>query len=132
MPSPAIDPQITPSPNLHITRRENLLQLLHAFSKQELANGKPAKGLEVAFGQVLNLSPSMLSQLKSRRNISDKVAAQIEYHAGKAPGWLDIPHPIEVATQAELAFLALAKNAWKSADAKERRRLIRLARNGFN
>lgn len=124
--------EISTTPNIHITRRENLLQLLHEFSQQELAAGKPAKGLEVQFGQMLKMTPSMLSQLKKTRNISDKIAAQIEYHVGKKPGWLDVVHAIEVVTEAEMAFLELAKKAWREADAKERRRLIQLAREAFH
>lgn len=122
---------LTP-PTLHAVRRESLLHLLHEFSKQELAAGKPAKGLEVQFAQVLNLSPSMLSQLKKSRNISDKLAAQIESHAGKESGWLDLPHSVEIVTDAEAAFLALAKQAWKDADSKGKRRLMQLAKQAFD
>lgn len=120
------------TPDIHTTRKENLLGLLHEFSQRALAVGKPAKGLEVQFAQLLNISPSTLSQLKKSRNISDKVATQIEYHTGKDPGWLDAPHSIDVVTDAESTFLDLAKKAWKGADAKEKRRLMQMARQAFS
>lgn len=128
----AIEPVEKHLPNVHITRRENLLQLLHEFTRKEYALGKPAKGMEVRFAVLLQLAPSLLSQYKKDRNISNKVAAQIECHAAKEPGWLDQPHEIEVATDAEMAFLDLAKAAWKQASARERRRLMLLARRAFS
>ncbi|UUZ66577.1 hypothetical protein LP417_34175 (plasmid) [Polaromonas sp. P1-6] len=113
------------------TRRENLYRLLREFTEQQLAQGVPAKGIEQAFAARVEMSPSTLSQLKSSRNISDKVAAQMEKHAGKALGWMDTPQGDQSVTPAEAAFIELARAAWRMTDAKGRRTLLRLAKDGF-
>ena len=112
-------------------RRENLLRLLREFTEAQLSLGVPAKGIELAFAAHLELSPSTLSQLKSSRNMGDKMAAQIEQHAGKASGWMDAEHLGVMSTSGESAFIELARLAWRATDAKGRRTLMRLAKSKF-
>ena len=119
------------SRSIHLTRRANLLLLLREFSASHLASGVPAKGIEGLFAEHLQISPSTLSQLKSSRNISDKNAAQIEVLAGKTQGWLSVDQEQEAVTPAQRAFEALAVKAWHEGNAKERRRLMQLAKTGF-
>ena len=104
---------------------------MREFSENQLAKGIPAKGIEGLFAELLQVSPSTLSQLKSSRNVGDKIALQIEIRFGKEQGWLSIIHDSEVVTQAQQAFLTLASAAWQDGSAKERTRLMRLAKVGF-
>ncbi len=112
-------------------RRENLLRLLREFTEHQLSLGVPAKGIELAFAAHLEVSASTLSQLKSSRNMGDKMAAQIEQHAGKEPGWIDTEHAGVMSTPGESAFIELARLAWRATDAKGRRSLMRLAKTRF-
>lgn len=112
-------------------RRENLLRLLREFTEAQLALGTAAKGIEQAFAAQLEVSPSTLSQLKSSRNMGDRIASQIERHAGKLPGWLDAAHVGDISTPGEAAFIVLARLAWRGTDAKGRRLLMRLAKSRF-
>jgi hypothetical protein len=112
-------------------RRENLLRLLREFTEAQLSLGVPAKGIELAFAAHLEVSPSTLSQLKSSRNMGDKMAAQIEQHADKASGWMDTEHLGVMSTPGESAFIELVRLAWRATDAKGRRTLMRLAKSKF-
>ena len=117
--------------SIHVTRRTNLFFLLREFSEKQLAKGIPAKGIEGFFAEHIKISASTLSQLKSSRNMGDKIAVQIEICAGKEYGWVSVCHTNEVVTQAQQAFEALAVRAWQDASAKERTRLMRLAKVAF-
>ena len=125
----------TSVPQTNRLRRENLLRLLREFTEAQLALGVPAKGIELAFAASLEMSPSTLSQLKSSRNMGDKMTAQIEQHAGKQPGWMDAEHmgvrTDVISTPGESAFIELARMAWRATDAKGRRTLMRLAKTRF-
>ncbi len=44
---------------------------------------------------------------------------------------MDQNHDGDDINPAEIAFLELAKNAWRTADAKGRRAMMRVARQGF-
>ena len=125
-------PEPTSAPQTSRLRRENLLRLLREFSEAQLALGVAAKGIEQAFATYLEVSPSTLSQLKSSRNMGDKVASQIERHAGKEPGWMDAEHVGVMSTPGESAFIELARLAWRATDAKGRRSLVRLAKSRFS
>lgn len=125
-------PEPTSAPQTNRLRRENLLRLLREFSEAQLALGVAAKGIEQAFATYLEVSPSTLSQLKSSRNMGDKVASQIERHAGKEPGWMDAEHVGVMSTPGESAFIELARLAWRATDAKGRRSLVRLAKTRFS
>lgn len=113
--------------NTTVTRRTKLALLLQRFLAERIAEGAPAKGLEQAFAAQLQISPSMLSQIKSSRPIGDKLARQIEALSGEAAGWLDDEQP-EARTlpdPAEERFVALARAAWARANARQRRELRR-------
>ncbi|TWO68504.1 hypothetical protein FN976_23010 [Caenimonas sedimenti] len=108
------------------TRRRNLVHLHKEFMQGMLAGGAPPKGLEMAFAQQLQISASMLSQIKSSRPIGDKLARQVETHTGRPPGWLDLEHEeAAAADEREEAFLAAARHAWRNANAKAKRELLR-------
>ena len=116
-------------PNTTVTRRVNALLLHRRFLEQAIAAGLPAKGLDQAFAQKLEVSPSMWSQIKSSRPIGDTLARQIERHCGVEAGWLDraelaadVPG---VPDAAEERFVAKARQAWRAANAKGKRELSR-------
>jgi plasmid maintenance system antidote protein VapI len=114
--------------NLHAIRRANLLALLQSFCEKQLATGVPAKGLELAFAEQLQVSKSLLSQLKSSRNISDAMAMQIEKRCGTAKGWLSLEHLATANARAlagEDRFLELARVAYR-AQSVEGRKVLRL------
>lgn len=113
-------------PNASVIRRKRLLQLLQSFVQEQAALGVPPKGLEQAFAAKLQISPSLLSQIKKSRPIGDKLARQIESMSGELSGWLDQDGPdLLEADPAEEAFLALARQAWRLANAREKRALKR-------
>ena len=116
-------------PNTTVTRRRNALLLHRRFLEQAIAAGLPAKGLDQAFAQKLEVSPSMWSQIKSSRPIGDTLARQIERHCAVETGWLDraelaadVP---DVPDAAEERFVAKARQAWRTANAKGKRELSR-------
>lgn len=111
---------MTPPP-LTVIRRTNVLALHRLFLKKEIAAGKPAKGLDQAFAASLEISPSMWSQIKSSRPIGDTLARQIERHARVDIGWLDAEHATQHPDPGEERFLALAREAWRGANAKGKR-----------
>lgn len=115
--------------NVTLTRRRNMLALYQDYARQQLARGESAKGLEQAFAATLEISPSTWSQIKSSRPIGDKLARQIEQHAGKGAGWLDEEHvENDVPDAAEERFVALARAAWRRSNAKQKRELAKLLR----
>lgn len=65
----------------------------------------------------------MWSQIKGSRPIGDKLARQIEVHCGQPPGWLDEEHELELPSEAEEQFIALARKAWRASTAKGKREL---------
>lgn len=113
--------------NTTLTRRRNMLALYQDYARQQLARGESAKGLEQAFAATLEISPSTWSQIKSSRAIGDKLARQIEQHAGKAAGWLDEAHAdANVPDPAQDRFTEIAGAAWQRSNAKQKRELTRL------
>jgi hypothetical protein len=115
-------------PNLTVTRRHNALALFQEYAAQKIAVGEPAKGMEQAFAAELEISPSMWSQIKSSRPISDKLARQIESHSQRPAGWMDEPHEPERPDAAEERFVELARGAWRAANAQAKRELVRAMR----
>lgn len=115
---------------LHAIRRENLLLLLREFSQARIAAGEPTNGTEKAFAEQLQMSKSLLSQLKTSRNISDAIAKQIEVKCRQVNGWLSLAASTAVSrpTPGEEAFVAAARAAYRAADrdgrAKLRARII--------
>ena len=115
----------------HQIRRSNLLVLLREFTELKLSQGHPAKGIEGQFADHVGVSPVTLSHIKASRNISDKLANQLEAQMRKSAGWLSAPNRDLSPTQAQIAFVELAVRAWQACNASERRALMRLARQGF-
>jgi hypothetical protein len=114
----------TVTENVTITRRRNMLALYQDYAHDQLARGESAKGLEQAFAASLEISPSTWSQIKSARPIGDRLARQIEQHAGQAAGWLDEERDeAQAVDPAEERFLELARRAWRNANAKGKREL---------
>ena len=117
------------APNdVHITRRENLLRLLREFSQARIASGEPTNGTEKAFAEQLQMSKSLLSQLKTSRPISDANAKQIEARCKKPSNWLSEIHDalVQRATPGEEAFVALARASFRATDKEGRARLKHL------
>lgn len=111
-------------PNITVARRRNALALHRRFLEGAVAAGLPAKGLDQAFAKSVEISPSMWSQIKSARPIGDNLARQIERHCGVEPGWLDEEdRPSEVSDAAEERFMAAAREAWRTANAKGKKEL---------
>lgn len=111
--------------NATVARRTNLNTLLHEFVKTRIAQGAAPKGLEQEFAKQIQISPSMLSQIKSSRPIGDKLARQIEVLCGLAEHWLD---ETQVASEplpdeAEDHIADLARQAWRQCNAKQKREL---------
>jgi hypothetical protein len=111
-------------PNTTVARRRNVLALHRRFLEAAVAAGLPAKGLDQAFAKKVEISPSMWSQIKSSRPIGDNLARQIERHCDVEAGWLDKEdRPSEVPDAAEERFIAAAREAWRTANAKGKREL---------
>ncbi len=106
-----------------LTRRQNALALFQAYAESALAAGAPPKGLEQMFAAMLQVSPSMWSQIKSSRPIGDKLARQIEALCARPSGWLDAPQRAASPTAAEAAFQALALAAWRASSNAGRKAL---------
>jgi len=113
----------TPLTQPTLIRRQNVLALFRAHAESSLTRGESPKGMEQAFAAVLQVSPSMWSQIKSSRPIGDKLARQIEQLCGKPSGWLDEERPAEGLTPVEQQFLALALKAWRSSNSGGRKAL---------
>jgi hypothetical protein len=110
--------------NITVARRRNVLALHRRFLEGAVAAGLPAKGLDQAFAKKIEISPSMWSQIKSSRPIGDNLARQIERHCDVEAGWLDKEdRPSEVPDAAEDRFIAAARQAWRTANAKGKREL---------
>ncbi len=111
-------------PNITVARRCNALALHRRFLEEAVAAGLPAKGLDQAFARKIEISPSMWSQVKSARPIGDNLARQIERHCNVEAGWLDKEdRPSEVPDAAEERFIASAREAWRTANAKGKKEL---------
>lgn len=118
-------------PNITVVRRMRLLELLNIFIRTQVSLGHAAHGQEQAFAGLLQVSPSLLSQIKKSRPISDKLARQIEKACDVPPGWLDDAdaQPI-TSTPAEEAFVAQARAAWREANARQKRALVQIMKIG--
>ena len=116
-------PATTVPDNTTVLRRQNALSLFQVYAEEQMRAGSPPKGMEQAFAQTLQMSPSMWSQIKSSRPIGDKLARQIEAACGKPLGWLDQAHEAQGLTPSELQFLTMALKAWRATNAEGRKRL---------
>jgi hypothetical protein len=118
-------------PNLTLVRRQNALQLFQQFAEVRMRAGEPPKGLEQAFAQALQVSPSMWSQIKSSRPIGDKLARQIEAACGQAVGWLDEAHEAPGLSPGEQQFLDLALRAFRATNAAGRKQLKQILKQSL-
>lgn len=120
--------------NLHAIRRNNLALLLREFSQARIAAGEPTNGTEKAFAAQLQISKSLLSQLKTSRPISDANAAQIESLCKKKPGYLSEARPFEEGggVAGEVTFLAVARSAYRKSNRADRIRLKQLVADFAN
>jgi hypothetical protein len=116
--------------NLSKIRRQNILALYQEFARSRLAADPTAQGLEQAFAKSLEVSPSTWSMMKGSRPIGDKLARQVEQHAGKPPGWLDQEHG-DAPDPGKDRFLELAVRAWDASNAKEKRELTYLLKEAL-
>jgi hypothetical protein len=107
--------------NITLVRRRNALALFQDYAEKALAAGGAPKGLEGAFAAVLQVSPSMWSQIKASRAIGDKLARQIEVMTGRPVGWLDESRKDATPAPAETAFLELALTAYRSTNSAGRK-----------
>jgi hypothetical protein len=114
--------------SLTVIRRNNVLALFQTYAAAQLAAGVPAKGMEQAFAAQLQISPSMWSQIKSSRPISDKLARQIENHTKQPAHWLDEPRDAAGPDAAEERFVELARSAWRRSNAAAKRELLVIMR----
>lgn len=108
-----------------VIRRHNAQALFKEFAEAQIAAGTPPKGLEQTFAAQVQISPSMWSQVKSSRPIGDQMARQIEALCKKEMGWLDVERASEVSDTAEAHFLDEARKAWRAANAKSKREMLR-------
>lgn len=116
-------------PNTTVIRRANAVALYQDFLRERIAAGEAPKGLDQSFAAAIEVSPSMWSQIKTARPISDKLARQLEHHTKKPAGWLDLKHAITSAPDAaEDNFVELARSLWRDGNARRRRELLRLLR----
>ena len=111
------------APNISVTRRLNLLALLQEFAENLVASGTTTKGIDQAFAERIQVSPSMLSQMKAGRPIGNKTAAQVEALCKRPAGWLDVQHPDQKPSPAEDAFIDLARKVWRAQNAKDKHAL---------
>jgi hypothetical protein len=105
--------------------------LFQQFAESRMRAGEPPKGMEQAFAQALQVSPSMWSQIKSSRPIGDKLARQIEAACGQAHGWLDEPHDAPGTSPGEQQFLDLALRAFRATNASGRKQLKLMLRQAL-
>jgi len=115
--------------DLALARRHNVLTLFQRFAEAQMRAGVPPKGLEQAFAQHLQVSPSMWCQIKSSRPIGDKLARQIEAACRQVTGWLDEERAGEGLTAGEQRFLTLALRAWRATDGEGRKRLTTMMKD---
>ncbi len=125
---PATRPAV---PEISVIRRQNILAVYKEFLEEAaakaVAKGVAPRGLETEFAAILEISPSMWSQIKSGRLFGDKLARQLEHRINKPRGWLDELHePHPAPTPAEEAFVLLARQTWREQNAKGKRDLRRL------
>lgn len=112
-------------------RRRNLLLQLNAFTHSHVDSGDEG-GAATAFAEKLGIHKSLLSKLKgegpSGREISDKMARQIEASLSLPYGWMDEIQDNAPATAAEISLMELALQASRATNAKGRTDLRRLLR----
>lgn len=109
----------------HVTRRQNLLLLYRQFASERLSFTGDATGTDAAFAQHIQVSPSMLSQIKTHRPIGSRVARQIEAVLQLEESWLDVERDTPpVITSQQIKFEKLARQLWETGNAKQKREAV--------
>ncbi|VTU44202.1 hypothetical protein RA8P2_00094 (plasmid) [Variovorax sp. RA8] len=114
--------------SLSTIRRNNVLILFGEFVAEQAVQGVQPLGMAERFAKKLQISASMWTQIRSettQRNISDKLARQIEAACAKPQGWMDLEQPAtgpEV-DHGEERFIELARRAYRSQNARGKRAL---------
>ena len=115
------------SMSLSAIRRHNVLILFGEFVYEQSVKGVQPLGLAEEFAKKLQVSKSMWTQIRSdrtQRNISDKLARQIETACGKPAKWMDEPQSAEPGVDhGEERFIELARMAYRSQNARGKRTL---------
>lgn len=111
--------------NVTVTRRRNARLLFQEYAESQLSSGAAPNGLEQSFARLIQVSPSMWSQIKKSRPIGDKISRQIERLSGKGSGWLDEDRDAGTseATEGEQQFLTHALKAFRATNAPGRKAL---------
>lgn len=100
-------------------RRANLLRLFSQFVAQRQAAepGASLVGMDKAFAERIQIDNTYFSRMKSGgRQVSNRLARQIESLTGQPKGWLDEEHEVE-ASKGLTRFLELAEKAYLAAPA---------------
>jgi len=114
--------------SLSTIRRNNVLILFGEFVAEQAVQGVKPLGMAELFAKKLQISASMWTQIRSettQRNISDKLARQIETACGKPQRWMDEEQSTtepEV-DHGEERFIELARIAYRSQNARGKRAL---------
>lgn len=113
------------------TRAENARTLYQNFAESQLAAGAPTNGLEQAFAKLIQVSPSMWSQIKSSRPIGNKIARQIESLCKMPGGWLDEKREAgaDAISAGEQQYLSFALKAYRVTNSVGRKNLKHLVRS---
>lgn len=121
------------STSITTIRQRNLNSLFQQFAEREVASGAQPRGLEKAFAELLQIKSTTWSMAKSgARPIGDKLARQIEQHAGLAEGWLDTEREPAGMSPAEQQFLAMALTAYRGTNSAGRKQLKLLIKGWIN
>lgn len=100
-------------------RRANLLRLFSQFVAQRQAAepGASLVGMDKSFAERIQIDNTYFSRMKSGgRQVSNRLARQIESLTGQPKGWLDEEHEVE-SSKGLTRFLELAEKAYLSAPA---------------
>lgn len=107
------------------TRRRNLLLQLSVFTHKSIDDGGKT-GAATAFAAKIGVHKSLLSKLKTERDISDTLARQIEANLALPAGWMDGHHEEAPLTSAESSLQELALSAYRATNAASRTALRKL------
>jgi hypothetical protein len=79
--------------NVSAIRRENMLELFHAFSTAHEEQNQPERGRMKRFAEKFDTSPRSFGHVwNGRRNIGDELARRLELAFSKPVNWMDTDH----------------------------------------
>lgn len=110
------------------TRKRNLLLQLSEFTHKCVDDGSKT-GAATAFAAKIGVHKSLLSKLKTERDISDALARQIEANLELPAGWMDESHEDAPLTSAESSLQELALSAYRATNAASRTALRKLLKS---